>query len=147
MNRVQIISDKNQRSLKIKSLIQKKIKQNNIKRSNITIVIGGDVRVTPAAVSHGSLTVKVNEATNTPPGQTLFDDAGNVTQATDANTENDTEIKAGAETASAFVFDAGTSLADVVDAINAIGTTSSDLVAILEALRAAGALRAQMIII
>ena len=112
-----------------------------------TIVIGGDVRVTPAAVSHGSLTVKVNEDTNTTPGQTLFDDAGNITQATDANTENDTEIKAGAETASAFVFDAGTSLADVVDAINAIGTTSSDLVAILEALRAAGALRAQMIII
>ena len=112
-----------------------------------TIVIGGDVRVTPAAVSHGSLTVKVNEDTNTTPGQTLFDDAGNITQATDANTQNDTEIKAGAETASAFVFDAGTSLADVVDAINAIGTTSSDLVAILEALRAAGALRAQMIII
>ncbi len=112
-----------------------------------TIVIGGDVRVTPAAVSHGSLTVKVNEDTNTTPGQTLFDDAGNVTQATDANTQNNTEIKAGAETASAFVFDAGTSLADVVDAINAIGTTSSDLVAILEALRAAGALRAQMIII
>lgn len=112
-----------------------------------TIVIGGDVRVTPAAVSHGSLTVKVNEDTNTTPGQTLFDDAGNVTQATDANTQNDTEITAGAETASAFVFDAGTSLADVVDAINAIGTTSSDLVAILEALRAAGALRAQMIII
>ena len=112
-----------------------------------TIVIGGDVRVTPAAVSHGSLTVKVNEDTNTIPGQTLFDDAGNITQQTAANTENDTEIKAGAETASAFVFDAGTSLADVVDAINAIGTTSADLVAILEALRAAGALRAQMIII
>ena len=112
-----------------------------------TIVIGGDVRVTPAAVSHGSLTVKVNEDTNTTPGQTLFDDAGNITQATDANTQNDTDIKAGADTASAFVFDAGTSLADVVDAINAIGTTSSDLVAILEALRAAGALRAQMIII
>ena len=42
MNRVQIISDKNQRSLKIKSAIQKKITQNKIKRSNITIVIGGD---------------------------------------------------------------------------------------------------------
>ena len=112
-----------------------------------TIVIGGDVRVTPAAVSHGSLTVKVNEDTNTTPGQVLYDDAGNVTTTTDANTENDTDIEAGAETASAFVFDAGTSLADVVDAINAIGTTSADLVAILEALRAAGALRAQMIII
>mgnify|MGYP003949723383 FL=1 len=112
-----------------------------------TIVIGGDVRVPPAAVSHGSLTVKVNEDTNTTPGQVLYDDAGNVTTTTEATTENDTEIKAGAETASAFVFDAGTSLADVVDAINAIGTTSADLVAILEALRAAGALRAQMIII
>ena len=42
MNRIQIISDKNQRSLKIKSTIQKKITQNKIKRSNITIVIGGD---------------------------------------------------------------------------------------------------------
>ena len=112
-----------------------------------TIVIGGDVRVTPAAVSHGSLTVKVTEDTNTTPGQTLYDDAGNVTTATAATTEADSEVEAGADTASAFVFDAGTSLADVVDAINAIGTTSADLVAILEALRAAGALRAQMIII
>ena len=112
-----------------------------------TIVIGGDVRVTPAAVSHGSLTVKVTEDTNTTPGQTLYDDAGNITTATAATTEEDTKIEAGAATASAFVFDAGTSLSDVVDAINAIGTTSADLVAILEALRAAGALRAQMIII
>ena len=112
-----------------------------------TIVIGGDVRVTPAAVSHGSLTVKVNEDTNTTPGQTLYDDAGNITTATAATTEKDTEIEAGAATASAFVFDTGTSLSDIVDAINAIGTTSADLVAILEALRAAGALRAQMIII
>ena len=112
-----------------------------------TIVIGGDVRVTPAAVSHGSLTVKVSEDTNTTPGQTLYDDDGNVTTATEATTEADSKVEAGAATASAFVFDAGTSLADVVDAINAIGTTSADLVAILEALRAAGALRAQMIII
>ena len=42
MNKVQIISDKNQRSLKIKSIIKKKINQNKVKRSNITIVIGGD---------------------------------------------------------------------------------------------------------
>ena len=112
-----------------------------------TIVIGGDVRVTPAAVSHGSLTVKVNEDTNTTPQNVTYDDDGNITTTTAANTENDTEIEAGADKASAFVFDAGTSLADVVDAINAIGTTSADLVAILEALRAAGALRAQMIII
>ena len=42
MNRIQIISDKNQKSSKIKSVIQKKISQNKVKRSNIIIVIGGD---------------------------------------------------------------------------------------------------------
>ena len=42
MNRVQIISDNNQKSLKIKSAIQKKIKQSSVKRPNIAIVIGGD---------------------------------------------------------------------------------------------------------
>ena len=42
MNMVQIISDKNQRSLKIKSIIQKKIRQKDVKKSNITIVVGGD---------------------------------------------------------------------------------------------------------
>jgi len=42
MIRVQIISDKNQNSLRMKSVIQKKIIQNEVKRSNITIVIGGD---------------------------------------------------------------------------------------------------------
>ena len=42
MSKVQIISDKNLKSLKIKSLIQKKINQNKVKKSNITIVIGGD---------------------------------------------------------------------------------------------------------
>ena len=47
----------------------------------------------------------------------------------------------------AFVFDPGVRLTDIVDAINAIGATPSDLVAILEALKVSGALRAQLIII
>ena len=42
MKSVQIISDKNQKSLKIKSKIQKEISQNRVKRPNIIIVIGGD---------------------------------------------------------------------------------------------------------
>ncbi len=114
-----------------------------------TVVIGGDVRVTPAAVSHGSLTVKVQENTTTTPGQTTTTQNANttVTNTTDPVTNEDSEITAGAENVSAFVFDAGTTLSDIVDAINAIGTNSADLVAILEALREAGALRAQMIII
>ncbi len=114
-----------------------------------TVVIGGDVRVTPAAVSHGSLTVKVQEQTTTTPGTTTTTQNANttVTNQTQAATNQDSELEAGAENVSAFVFDAGTTLSDIVDAINAIGTNSADLVAILEALREAGALRAQMIII
>ena len=49
--------------------------------------------------------------------------------------------------AKAFLFDAGVSLSDLVDAINAVGATPSDLVAILEALREAGALNAELIVI
>jgi flagellar P-ring protein precursor FlgI len=49
--------------------------------------------------------------------------------------------------AKAFVFDPGIQLTDIVDAINAVGATPSDLVAILEALKVSGALRAQLIII
>ena len=114
-----------------------------------TIVIGGDVRVTPAAVSHGSLTVKVTEDTTVTPGQTTTTQNANttVTNTTDPVTNDNSEISAGAENVSAFVFDTGTTLSDIVDAINAIGTNSADLIAILEALREAGALRAQMIII
>jgi NAD+ kinase len=42
MNKVQIISDKNPKSLKIKTLLQKTIKKNGIKKSNFIVVIGGD---------------------------------------------------------------------------------------------------------
>ena len=100
-----------------------------------TVVIGGDVRVTPAAVSHGSLTVKVQEQTTTTPGTTTTTQNANttVTNQTQPATNQDSEIEAGAENVSAFVFDAGTTLSDIVDAINAIGTNSADLVAILEA--------------
>ena len=42
MRNIQIISDKNKKSLKIKSILQKQINSKDIKKSNIVIVIGGD---------------------------------------------------------------------------------------------------------
>ena len=114
-----------------------------------TIVIGGDVRVTPAVVTHGSLTVKVKEDKNVLPGQpTVTTNAAGVTVAPGAATEvADTELDVEEETARAFVFDTGVELSDIVDAINAVGAGASDLVEILGALREAGALRAEIIII
>jgi flagellar P-ring protein FlgI len=113
-----------------------------------TIVIGGNVRVTPAAVTHGSLTVRVNEDFNVDQGATVVAGNGDVVVAPgEPVVTPDTNVTAFEEPAKAFVFDPGVSLSSLVDAINAVGATPSDLVAILEALHQTGALRAELIVI
>lgn len=113
-----------------------------------TVVIGGEVRVTPAAVSHGSLTVRVNEDFNVDQGATVVvGPEGNVAVPGEIVVTPDTDIEITQEDSPAFVFDPGVSLSSLVDAINAVGASAADLVAILEALHRAGALRAELIII
>jgi flagellar P-ring protein precursor FlgI len=113
-----------------------------------TIVIGGDVRVSPAAVTHGSLTVRVTEDTNITQTQTMAVAGGAAATAPGAAVATpDTTITAREEMARAFVFDPGVELSSIVDALNAVGGSPSDLVAILEALREAGSLRAELIVI
>lgn len=113
-----------------------------------TIVIGGNVKVSPAAVTHGSLTVRVTEDQNVAQGATVV--AGNgatvVAPGAPVVTPNST-ITANQQPARAFVFDPGVSLSSLVDSINAVGATPADLVGILEALREAGALRAELVVI
>lgn len=113
-----------------------------------TVVIGGNVRVSPAAVTHGSLTVQVTEDQNVSQGATVV--AGNgatVVAPGEPVVTPDTQITAQQDPARAFIFDPGVSLSSLVDAINAVGASPSDLVAILEALREAGALRAELVVI
>ena len=113
-----------------------------------TIVIGGDVRILPAAVTHGSLTVRVNEDQQVTQTQGIaVADGVAATVPGAAVATPDTTINAEQELAKAFVFDPGVKLSSIVDALNAVGGTPSDLVAILEALREAGSLRAELIII
>ena len=113
-----------------------------------TIVIGGDVRVSAAAVTHGSLTVRVKEDVNVTQTQAMAVTDGVAATAPGAAVETpDTTITAEEEIARAFVFDPGVELSSIVDALNAVGGTPSDLVAILEALREAGSLRAELIVI
>ena len=114
-----------------------------------TIVIGGDVRVTPAVVTHGSLTVKVKEDKQVIKGDPTVTttEAGATVTPGGETTVDDTTLEVEEETARAFVFDTGVELSDIVDAINAVGAGASDLVEILTALREAGALRAEIIII
>ena len=112
-----------------------------------TIVISGDVKVMPAAVAHGSLKVTVNEDVNVDQADALAVGAGANANAGPAVENPDTEIEVEEEVAKAFLFGQGVSLSDIVDSINAVGATSSDLVAILEAFREAGALNAELIVI
>ena len=112
-----------------------------------TIVISGDVKVMPAAVAHGSLSVTVKEDMNVDQADALAVGAGANANAGAAVQNPDTEILVEEDIAKAFLFGEGVSLSDLVDSINAVGATPSDLVAILEALREAGALNAELIVI
>lgn len=106
-----------------------------------TVVINGKVSVKPAAVSHGSLTVTINENVQvSQPG--ALAGAGAQTAVTPKS-----EIKVEEGDNHMFVFKPGVSLDEIVRSVNNVGAGPSDLVAILEALKSAGALRAELIII
>ncbi len=113
-----------------------------------TIVINGNVRVTPSAVSHGSLVVRVNEDINVNQGATVVNgDNGIIVAPGEPVLTPDSQIAIDQEPASTFLFNPGVSLSSLVDAINAVGASPADLVAILEALHRANALRADLIVI
>ena len=113
-----------------------------------TVVIGGNVRVTPAVITHGTLTVRINEDADViAQSETIVLDDAIINTPAEPIVVPDGEIIVDEPRARAFLFNPGVDLSDVVDSINAIGATPSDLVAILEALKVSGALRAQLIII
>jgi len=104
-----------------------------------TVVIGSHVRVMPAAVSHGSLTVTITErASVSQPNEFGRGDTVVVPESS---------ISVSQPPARMFVFDAGVDLNDIVRAVNQVGAAPGDLVAILEALKESGALRAELIVI
>lgn len=113
-----------------------------------TIVISGQVMVRPAAVSQGSLSVRVDENTETTQGASIVSN-GDQTVAIPGEpvATVDSTVTTSEDIAKAFLLDEGVTLSSLVDTINQVGATTSDLVAILEALREAGALSAELIII
>ncbi len=105
-----------------------------------TVVIGQHVRVTAAAVTHGSLTVTIAErAVVSQPGAPLA--GGNTVVVPNA------EVTIEQEADKMFLFRPGVSLDSIVRAVNNVGAAPGDLVAILEALKEAGALRAELVVI
>ena len=104
-----------------------------------TVIINSKVKVQPAAVSHGSLTVTISEDPQvSQPG--AFS-----TGETTVTPQSNVSVKE--EKNHMFVFNPGVSLDEIVQAVNGVGAAPSDLVAILEALKSAGALRAELMVI
>ncbi|MCW2388265.1 flagellar P-ring protein precursor FlgI [Sphingobium sp. B11D3B] len=104
-----------------------------------TVVINGNVQITPAAVSHGKLTVTVTEAPRIVQPAPL---SRGVTAV-----EESSQLSAHEEKNPMFLFKGGASLADIVKAVNAVGASPSDLLEILSALKQAGAMRAELEVI
>lgn len=104
-----------------------------------TIIIGRHVRVMPAAITHGSLTVTISSSPEV--SQPLPFSRGETVVVPN------TQVAVNEEASPMFLFNPGVSLNEIVRAINEVGATPSDLVAILEALKEAGALKANLLVI
>ena len=104
-----------------------------------TVVISRNVRVTAAAVTHGTISVSI-AATNEISQPNAFG------QGQTAAVQN-AEVKVSEPNKPMFLFQPGVDLRQIVDAVNQVGASPSSLIAILEALKSSGSLRAELIVI
>lgn len=104
-----------------------------------TIVVGQHVRVSPVAVTHGSLTVTIGEDPDVSQPNPLGEGQTVVVP--------DSEVTVTEEGGTMFKFAPAPTLDDIVRAVNEVGAAPGDLMAILEALKQAGALKAEIMVI
>ncbi len=104
-----------------------------------TVIINSAVRVSKAAVSHGNLIVTVSE------NPTVSQPAPWSLGRTERVPQSDVQVSE--EANRMFVFRSGVSLEQIVRAVNQVGAAPSDIVAILDALKRAGALKAELVVI
>ncbi len=105
-----------------------------------TVVISSKVTVTAAAVAHGSLSVTITERSD-------VSQPNSFTNGTAATVTPRSTLDVQQADARMFLFQAGVNLDEIVRAVNQVGAAPGDLVAILEALKQAGALRAELVVI
>lgn len=105
-----------------------------------TVIMGENVRIATIAIAHGNLSIQINESQDvsqplpfSPRGQTVV------------TPESEIVVEEGKNPI--FLVESGVSIGEVVKALNALGVSPRDLIAIFQALRAAGALQAELEII
>lgn len=102
-----------------------------------TVVIGGSVQISPVAIAHGSLTVEITTDT-----QVSQPNAGSKTGTT--TTVPQTNVQATEEPSHLVNFKPGTTIEDLVRALNDLKVTPRDIIAVLQSLKEAGALHAEL---
>jgi flagellar P-ring protein precursor FlgI len=104
-----------------------------------TVVMGGNVRLGPAAVAHGNLSVRISTQFDVSQPAPLSGGQTAVVPQTEVDVnEGDAQL---------VTLEAGATLADVVRALNLLGVTPRDIIAVMQSLKAAGALRAEIVIL
>lgn len=104
-----------------------------------TVVMGENVRISTVAIAHGNLSLQINEGANVSqpppfsPGETVV--------------IPDTNIEVQEEKSPIYLVESGASIGEIVKALNAMGVSPRDLIAIFQALKSAGALQAHLEII
>ncbi len=104
-----------------------------------TIVVGQNVKVLPAAVTHGSLSVTITETPTVSQPNPLGDG--------DTVVVPRSEVEVNQESGRMFKFGPAATLSQIVQAVNQVGAAPGDIMAVLEALKQAGALKADLIVI
>lgn len=104
-----------------------------------TVVMGAGVRIAAAAVAHGSLSVRISTRMDVSQPAPMSQGQTTVVPQTQVDVEEGD--------AKLVELEPGTTLADVVKALNALGATPRDIIAIMQALKAAGALRAEIVVL
>lgn len=105
-----------------------------------TVVVSSSVRVSPVAVTHGNLTVTVSS-------DPIVSQPNAFSRGGRTVVVPRQQIAVDEERNPMFVFNPGVALEEIVEAVNRVGASPGDLVAILEAIKAAGALRAELVVI
>ena len=105
-----------------------------------TVVMGRDVRVSMVALAHGNLTIEVRTELEASQPQPLSRGGETVVVP-----QTDTLISEGPNTV--MTVEDGISVGDLVEAMNVLGISSRDMIAIFQAMRAAGALHAELVVL
>ena len=105
-----------------------------------TVVMGADLRISRVAISHGNLSVEVENEVQVSQPESLSENVETVVTKPPAPRANE------GEPAHVLLLKEGASIGDLVQGLNKVGATARDMIAIFQAIRAAGALQAEIVV-